>query len=141
MNKNLVYLITALLTLSIFDAHACSCTAVPEQQKYLSASDVFLGTVVETKLVTKIEKFDEQEISTEHVGAKIRITKPIKGKSTQSIDLLDAVTDGANCAVGLFTGREYLFYLSGSNLLSLCDGTRLYNELTDQDLVEKMLAY
>lgn len=141
MNKIFIYLIAILATLSMTDAHACSCANVPEQQKYSEASDVFIGKVTATKLITKTENFGEQNIATEHVEAKINITKAIKGESSEQITVLDTVADGANCAVGLYTGREYLFYLNNNKILSICDGTRLYNKFSDQKIIEKMLSY
>ena len=145
MNIKFVYLIAILSSLHVIDAHACSCSNLSDKQRYLDASDIFLGTVVETKLLTKAEQLDDQITSNDQVQAKIRILKGIKGKSSvhlgQHIDLLDSVANGANCAIGLFTGRQYLFYLNGSKVLSLCDGTRLYNEFADQELIQEMLSY
>lgn len=141
MNKFITYLGTALITLSIVDAKACSCASVSEQQRYLGASNVFIGKVIETKLSTTAEKIGELDISTDIVEAKISVTKAIKGKLAEHVNVLDTVPDGANCAVGLTTGREYLFYLHDNSFISICDGSRLYNEFSDQELIEEMLSY
>jgi len=141
MRVRVFYFTLILFALCAVDAYACSCMKQSEEQKYLNASEIFIGTVVETILFTETKTLDEQEISTEYVRAKIRINKTIKGVPSQHKEVLDSVADGANCAVGLFTGREYLFYLHGNNLLSLCGGTRLYNEFSDQDLIEELLSY
>ena len=132
-----------------FDAYACSCTQVTEHQRYLEASDVMLGTVVATKLVTKNVGVDEQDPSADPIGAlpstqvegKIQITKTIKGKTVEEITLIDGVANGANCAVGLLTGREYLIYLYDNNALSICSGTRLYNEFSDHTLLQELESY
>ena len=141
MNKHVAYLGVLLLILPVVNAQACSCAAVSDQQRYLNAKDVFLGKVIETKLVTKSEKIDSQTISVEQVSAKIEITKAIKGQSSSHTNVVDGIADGANCAVGLFTGREYLFYLYDDNLLSICGGTKIYNEFSDDRLIEKMSSY
>jgi len=140
MKKYYAYLITALLTLGIVDANACSCIAVKDEQRFIDASDVFVGTVVETKLITKVEKFGELEASVEQVSAKIEIKNRAKGEPSKHTEVIDSVANGANCGVGLLTGRDYLFYLYDNNLLSICSGTRLYNAFTDQGLIEKMLS-
>jgi len=141
MYKHIVYLSAILLILPIVDAQACSCAAVSDQQRFLDAKDVFLGKVVETKLVTKSEKIDSQIFSAEQVSAKVEITKTIKGQASGLIEVVDGVANGANCAVGLFTGREYLFYLYDDNLLSICGGTKVYNQFSDDLLIEKMSSY
>ena len=129
------------MVLNVIDAHACSCLAVPDEQRYSDASDIFVGKVVETKLISKSEPFGDQDGSMENVAAKIKVVKAIKGDSAEEVDVLDGVANGANCAVGLMTGREYLFYLYDNNQLSTCDGTKLYNEFSDHKLIEQMLSY
>ena len=141
MNKYFASLLGIPLILATIEASACSCLVVPEKQQFHEASNVFVGTVVETKLFTNIKKVDDLTISTENVSAKVKIVQPIKGDSAQHIEVIDAVADGANCGIGLLTGRDYLFYLSDDNAVSLCDGTRLYNEFTDTKLIEKMRSY
>jgi len=141
MNKIYVYLVAIIINLFAANVYACSCASVPEKQKYSDASDVFVGKVVATKLFTKIEKFDEIEIASDYVEAKISIIKTIKGAASNIVNVLDSVSDGANCAVGLTTGREYLFYLMNNNLISICGGTRLYDEFSDQELIEELMSY
>jgi len=141
MNKKILPLVSVLLALNVVDANACSCLTIPDKQRFLDANDVFVGKVIETKLITKTKEFGDEKISVEYVGAKIKKVKKIKGDSSENVDVLDGVTNGANCAVGLMTGREYLFYLYENNQLSICDGTKLYNEFSDHKLVEQMLSY
>ena len=141
MKKKLSSLIALLMALNVTDAHACSCLVVPDEQRYSDASNIFVGKVVETKLISKSEQFGDQQISTENIAAKIKVVKAIKGDSAEEVDVLDGVANGANCAVGLMTGRDYLFYLYDNNQLSICDGTKLYNEFSDHKLIEQMLSY
>ena len=141
MNKKFSSLVALLMALNVAYAHACSCLAVPDEQRYSDASNIFVGKVVETKLISKSEQFGDQQISTENVAAKIKVVTAIKGDSSEEVGVLDGVANGANCAVGLRTGREYLFYLYDNNQLSICDGTKLYNEFSDHKLVEQMLSY
>jgi len=141
MHKSLTYIAAILISLSAVDAQACSCLSVPDKQRHSEASDVFIGTVIETKLIRKTEKFDEHEVSTDYVEAKIRKTKTIKGEASEYTEVLDKVANGANCAIGLITGRDYLFYLYDDNVLSICEGSRLYNEFADRELIEEMSSY
>ena len=141
MKKKFSSLIAVLMVLNVIDAHACSCLAVPDEQRYSDASDIFVGKVVETKLISKLEPFADKEGSMENIAAKIKVVKAIKGDSAEEVDVLDGVANGANCAVGLMTGREYLFYLYDNNQLSICDGTKLFNEFSDHKLIEQMLSY
>ena len=141
MHRSFTYIAAILLTLGVVDAQACSCLSVPDKQRHTEASDVFVGTVVETKLISKTKKFDEHEISIDYVEAKVRKTNIIKGDPSDHIEVLDEVANGANCAIGLITGRDYLFYLYDDNVLSICEGSRLYNEFADRELIEEMTSY
>ncbi len=135
MIKQIRFLFILLLNLTAFDTLACSCLAESTEQRYSKASEVFVGTVVETQLMTKNEGFDDT------VRATISINKTIKGSPTEPIELLDSVVDGANCGVGLLTGRKYLVYLYGDKSISICGGTKLYNEFSDKEVVDQMLSY
>lgn len=141
MIKNVRYFFAVILSLSAVDSFACSCINVSTQQRYLDASDVFLGKVIETKIVANTQSVGDQEILNDRVRATISITKAIKGKHSQQIDVLDTVANGANCGVGLLTGREYLFYLYGDKSISICGGSKLYNEFSDKEVIEEMLSY
>lgn len=141
MNKIFRFLFALILSLSAVDCFACSCLNLSTQQRYQKASDIFLGKVIETKLVSETQGFGEQEITSHKVRATISVTREIKGKHSQQIDVEDSVADGANCGVGLLTGREYLFYLYDDQSVSICGGSKLYNEFSDKDLIEELLSY
>lgn len=141
MNRVIRSLFAITLSLSAADSVACSCAKVSAQQHYLDAGEVFLGKVIETKLITETQSLGDQEVSEGRVRATISVTKTLKGKDSQTREITDRVVDGANCGVGLFTGREYLFYLSKDQSISICGGTKLYNEFSDKALIDEMLLY
>ena len=145
MHKLLIGFFIIALGLNPVIANACSCAQVTEQQRYMDASDVVLGTVVATKLLANNEGLGDPARPIGHTSARventIRIAKTIKGKATQQMILIDGVADGANCAVGLITGREYLIYLYDNNVLSICSDTRLYNEFCAHALIKELASY
>ena len=137
--KSLFVLI--LLSVNMADALACSCLNVPTQQRYSEANAIFLGQVVETKMESETQTLSDQAFLNHRVRAKVLVTKTIKGKNAEYIDVLDHVVNGANCGVGLLTGLEYLFYLHEDESISICNGTKLYNEFSDKNLIDELMSY
>ena len=142
MNRIYKLVFIVFFALSAEACFACSCAASSVQEQYSSASDVFLGKVVETKLLIKAETFGDQKLTDDEdkVRAKLKVSRTFKGKRSDVRSVLDSVANGANCGLGLLTGREYLIFLSGSESISVCGGSRLYNGFSDGNVIDKMLS-
>ena len=145
MNRVYKVVFAIALALGSNACFACSCIKSSIQEQYSNAKDVFLGKVVETKLIIKNQTFDDQKILDgvdDKVRAILRVSNTFKGKNNAKVrSVLDSVADGANCGLGLLTGREYLIFLSGDDEpISICGGSRLYNEFSDKNLIDQMLS-
>jgi len=118
--KTFLFSISLFAALTSTQSYACSCLALSDKQLFENAGLVFVGTVIQSNLISS-EQADD--LASQLVSTTVKVKQRMKGELGESVEIIGDIADGANCGVGLLTGRDYLFYLPEDKLVSLCSGT------------------
>ncbi len=136
MPRTLIFILVLFIVgLCGVDARACSCAGdgAPCQQ-YWEASAVFIGTVIEDRLVT----FKEGDRVRQMRAVRISIDEAFRGVEGAEVEVLTALSSAA-CGFGFRRTQQYLVYAFRSEAdqklhTSICTRTRAISE-ADADLV------
>jgi hypothetical protein len=117
--------VISLLCLSE-SASACSCVKMTEEQKYSSASDVFVGRVIESKWIEH-SNTKENWWPDGRVEIKVQILERFKGAKSGVIAVYSDVYENSNCTVPLLAGVQYVFFLRQDSPITWCGGTHAFS--------------
>jgi hypothetical protein len=135
--KNTLILTFALLIIALgsVDARACTCAGESAPcQEYWEASAVFIGTVIEGRLVpVKIGEYEHQQRA-----VRISIDEAFRGVEGAEVEVITGLGESA-CGFGFRRAQQYLVYAyrdeSDQKLhTSICTRTRAISE-ADPDLL------
>ena len=130
MTRTLIFVFALLIVgLCGVDARACQCAGegAPCQQ-YWEASAVFIGTVIESRLVlVKIGEFEHEQRA-----VRISIDEAFRGVEGAEVEVLTGLGD-ADCGFGFRRTQQYLVYAFRSQTdqklhTSICTRTRALSE-------------
>lgn len=120
-----IFLAIALMCLSS-NASACSCVKMTEEQKFSSASDVFIGRVIESRWIehsnSKADWWPDGRVE-----LQVQILERFKGSKSGVTTIFSEVYEGSNCTVPLMAGVQYVFFLWQSPSVTWCGGTHFFN--------------
>jgi hypothetical protein len=112
----------ALLALSAGDALACTCLERVPCQAYGEASAVFVGTVIDSRIVTiKQGKFESSSRA-----VRLSVDSAFRGVRGSEVEVTTAM-GGGDCGFGFVPTQQYLVYASeheGKLSTSICSRTR-----------------
>jgi hypothetical protein len=107
-----------------------------EEQKFSSASDVFIGRVIESRWIKPPNSKTDWRLN-ELVEIKVQIFERFKGSKSGVTIIFSDVYAGSNCTVPLMAGLQYVFFLSQSSPVTWCSGTRFF-DFTIYDRQERL---
>jgi hypothetical protein len=136
MPRTLIFILALFIVgLCGVDARACSCAGgTAPCQEYWEASAVFIGTVIEDRLVT----FKEGDRVRQTRAVRISIDEPFRGVEGAEVEVLTGL-GGGDCGFGFRRAQQFLIYAYRSESdqklhTSICTRTRAISE-ADADLV------
>lgn len=137
MPRSLIFILALFIVgLCSVDARACSCAgeSAPCQQ-YWEVTAVFIGTVIEGRLIT----VKEGDYEHQRRAVRLSIDEPFRGVEGAEVEVLTGLGD-ADCGFGFRRSQQYLVYAYRSANdqklhTSICTRTRAISE------AEKDLAY
>lgn len=112
----------AFVTLSEDNALACSCLQSAPCQAYGEASAVFVGTVIDSRIVTT--KRDKYQRSRRAV--RLSVDTPFRGIRGSEVEITTGM-GGGDCGFGFVPNEKYLVYASeheGKLYTGICSRTR-----------------
>jgi metalloproteinase inhibitor 2 len=136
MPRTLILILAVLIVgLCAVDARACTCSGERAAcQAYWEASAVFIGTVIEGRLVTVKEGDYEHQMN----AVRISIDEAFRGVEGAEVEVLTG-RGGGDCGFGFRRAQQFLVYAYRSETdqklyTSICTRTRAISE-ADPDLV------
>ncbi|MFN2512660.1 MAG: carboxypeptidase regulatory-like domain-containing protein [Pyrinomonadaceae bacterium] len=112
----------ASVMLSAGNALACSCLESAPCQAYGEASAVFVGTVIDSRVITT--KRDKYERSKRAV--RLSVDTPFRGVTGSEVELTTGM-GGGDCGFGFVLNKQYLVYAyenKGKLSTGICSRTR-----------------
>ena len=136
MPRTLIFILALLIVgLCSVDARACSCAGPSAPcEEYWEATAVFIGTVIEGRLVT----VKESDYEHQRRAIRISIDEAFRGVEGAEVEVLTGFGD-ADCGFGFRRSQQYLVYAYRSESdqklhTNICTRTRAISE-ADPDLV------
>ncbi|HEX6188857.1 MAG TPA: carboxypeptidase regulatory-like domain-containing protein [Pyrinomonadaceae bacterium] len=136
MPRTLIFLLALFIVgLCSIDARACSCAGPGAPcQEYWEATAVFIGTVIEGKLVT----VKEGDYEHQQRAVRISIDEAFRGVEGAEVEVITGLGD-ADCGFGFRRAQQFLVYAYRSESdqklhTNICTRTRAISE-ADPDLV------
>lgn len=112
----------ALVMLSAGNATACSCLESAPCQAYGEASAVFVGTVIDSRIITtKKDKYERNRRA-----VRFSVDTPFRGVTGSEVELRTGM-GGADCGFRFVPTQQYLVYAyehEGKLSTSICSRTR-----------------
>lgn len=112
----------ALTTLSPGNALACSCLERVPCQAYGEASAVFVGTVIDTRIIT----INRANYERRRRAVRLSVDSPFRGVKGPEVELTTGM-GGGDCGIRFVPARQYLVYAyehEGKLSTSICSRTR-----------------
>lgn len=136
MPRTLIFILALFIVgLCGVDARACSCAGPSAPcQEYWEATAVFIGTVIEGKLVT----VKEGDYEHQQRAVRISIDEAFRGVEGAEVEVITGLGD-ADCGFGFRRAQQFLVYAYRSESdqrlhTNICTRTRAISE-ADPDLV------
>lgn len=136
MPRTLIFLLALFIVgLCSAEARACSCAGESAPcQEYWESAAVFIGTVIEDRLVP----FKEGDRERQTRAVRISIDEAFRGVEGAEVEVLTALSSAA-CGFGFSRAQQYLIYAYRSESdqklhTNICTRTRAISE-ADPDLV------
>ena len=136
MPRTLIFILALFIVgLCGVDARACSCAGPSAPcEEYWEATAVFIGTVIEGKLVTVKESDYEHQVR----AVRISIDEAFRGVEGAEVEVLTGL-GGGDCGFGFRRAQQFLVYAYRSESdqklhTNICTRTRAISE-ADPDLV------
>jgi len=106
-----LFIVMALLLVSAKTGYGCSCAfgGVSVCQEYWEASAVFVGTVIESRIVSVKEGNYERQMRL----VRFSIVSPFRGVEGSEVEVLTGL-GGGDCGFGFAQARQYLVYAYAS---------------------------
>lgn len=118
----IIITVFAFVALSAGSALACSCLERAPCQAYGEASAVFIGTVIDSRIITT--KQDKYERSRRAV--RLSVDTPFRGVRDSEVEVTTGM-GGGDCGFGFVPKEQYLVYASeheGKLSTGICSRTR-----------------
>lgn len=112
----------AFVTLSAGDVPACSCAERLPCQAYGAASSVFVGTVIDSRMITTKQGNYERSMR----AVRLSVDSPFRGVKGSEVEVMTGV-GGGDCGFGFVATEQYLVYASeyeGKLYTSICSRSR-----------------
>ncbi|MBA2524627.1 MAG: carboxypeptidase regulatory-like domain-containing protein [Pyrinomonadaceae bacterium] len=112
----------ALVALSPGNALACSCLERVPCQAYGEASAVFVGTVIDSRIIT----IKQANYERKRRAVRLSVDSPFRGVRGSKVEVTTAM-GGGDCGFGFVPSQQYLVYASeyeGKLSTSICSRTR-----------------
>ncbi len=121
--------------------HACSCRGATDlKSQFIRAQNVVIAEITDTTLIRTVHK----EHDLEYIVAGIEVIEDLKRSpdTTELAKVIDLVPEAGNCAIGLISGMEYVFFvddkhyedeesemgwINEDNYVGKCTGSRMIN--------------
>ena len=136
MSRTLIFLLALFIVgLCGVEARACSCAGErPACQEYWESSAVFLGTVIEGRVVP----FKEGDYQFERHAVRMSIDEAFRGVEGTEVEVMTGL-GGGDCGFGFRRAQQFLVYAYRSETdqklyTSICTRTRAISE-ADPDLL------
>jgi len=113
--------VLGLVALSAGNALACSCLERAPCQAYGEASAVFIGTVIDSRIIgTKQDKYERSRRA-----VRLSVDTPFRGVRGSEVEVTTGM-GGGDCGFGFVPNEQYLVYASeheGKLSTGICSGT------------------
>jgi hypothetical protein len=122
--KSLLVTVSVLsfLTLSAGNALACSCAEQAPCQAFDAASVVFIGTVIDSRLI----KVTQDNYERDRMAVRLSVDSAFRGVTGSEVELTTGL-GGGDCGFGFVKAQQYLVYAyerGGKLSTGICSRTR-----------------
>ncbi len=118
----IVFTVFALVTLSAVTGLACSCAERLPCQAYAEASAVFVGTVIDSRIITTRQAKYERS----RRAVRLSVDSPFRGVKVSEVELTTGM-GGGDCGIRFVPNEQYLVYAyehEGKLSTGICSRTR-----------------